>query len=388
MKKNNELFKWNSAQIFDFAIEILFLVIVFIIPTIYDRRLGIVFSGAKIAWLRALVAVVLSVWSVKLLITHKHRFVRTPLDWPVVSYIFAVTIATITSVHVYTSILGFYGRYEGLTTWYLFVLLFFIATNYIRTFEQIKRIALNVVSAATLMAVYSIIQRRELDPYMWGGVVTWQRVIGTIGQPNFLAGYMLMALFMNLALLMFDRKEKAGEINWGDQLIPIGYFLFTQVIYVVMIYNLDAQNIFLWYFGFLAITASALMFSYTYEALHPLIFSALMGLTLVLNYICILYTQSRGGYMGLFTGGAVFFLVAGRKWIFESWKRLTAVGILIFLISALAMIQPEYSPFQRFASEVTTEKAQQGAEESKLELKGAAGSRGETWKSAAEIIAN
>ena len=47
-------------------------------------------------------------------------------------------------------------------------------------------------------------------------------------------------------------------------------------------------------------------------------------------------------------------------------------------------MRPEFSPFERFASEVTTK----NEGESSLELKGAAGSRGETWKSAFKIIAD
>jgi len=42
---------------FDLIIEILFLVMVFLVPTIFDRRIGIVFSGTKVAWLRSLMAV-------------------------------------------------------------------------------------------------------------------------------------------------------------------------------------------------------------------------------------------------------------------------------------------------------------------------------------------
>ena len=59
------------------------------------------------------------------------------------------------------------------------------------------------------MSVYGVIQRHELDPYMWGGVVTWQRVIGTIGQPNFLAAYILMAFFLGLVLFMAEKKAPA-----------------------------------------------------------------------------------------------------------------------------------------------------------------------------------
>jgi len=385
--KNKSGINWQNSWIFDLLIQILILAVIFLIPTIFDRRLGIVFSGTKTTWMRVLGLLILGVWAIKLIITKKHRFLRTALDWPVLSFLLCTTVATLTSVHVYTSVAGFYGRYEGLTTWYLFGLFFFVITNYMSSLEKLKKIIVTVASASTLMALYSIIQRHEWDPYMWGGVVTWQRVIGTIGQPNFLAAYMLMAFFLVLALFLLDKKPQEGE---NFSIYPVGYFLFSQIIFILMIYNLESYNVFLWYAGFALITASALLFTFSYDQLHPRVLNGVLGLSLVLNYVCILYTQSRGGYMGLFTGLVLFVIVAGRKWIFANWKKIAILGGVIVLISGVTMLRPEYSPFARFASEVTTEKSENVLEvtERKLELKGAAGSRGETWKSAFAIIAD
>lgn len=374
---------------FDTLVEILFLIMLFVIPIVFDRRLGIVFSGTKVAWLRALMVVTLSIWSIKLIVTRKHFFVRTPLDWPVISFLFSTTIATLTSVHVITSFAGFYGRFEGLTTWYIFGLLFFVTTNYIHSFEQLKRMIAVIVPSAVIMSLYGVIQRHELDPYMWGGVVTWQRVIGTIGQPNFLAAYVLMAFFLALVLFLQDKKGEA-EIDWSQQFAPLGYFIFSQVLFVVMIYSLEAQDIFLWYTGFALISAAALLFAFSYDKLHPLILDILLGICMVLIYICLLYTQSRGGYMGFFTGAVLFTIIAGRHWLFNNWKKISILGLLIVAISGITMSRPEFSPFQRFTSEITTKQGEetQAEAESRLELKGAAGSRTETWKSAFKIIAD
>ena len=198
MKKNsvkNKTALFGLPVNFDLIVEIIFLSAIFLTPIIFDRRLGIVFSGTKIAWLRAFIVVILSVWASKLIITRQHRFLRTVLDWPVLAFLLTTTIATLTSVHFFTSFAGFYGRFEGLTTWYVLGLLFFILTNFIRSTEQVKRVIAVVVPSAVIMSIYGVIQRHELDPYMWGGVVTWQRVIGTIGQPNFLAAYIRETLF-------------------------------------------------------------------------------------------------------------------------------------------------------------------------------------------------
>ena len=396
MKKNQRELKENGKKpagswlTLDFAVELLLLVIVFLIPVIFDRRVGIVFSGTKIAFLRAFVIIILSLWAGKLLISGRARFVRTPLDWPVAAYLLTTTVATLTAVHTYVSFAGFYGRFEGLSTWYLFGLLFFITTNYIYSFEQLKRIVVAVVSAATLMSVYGVINRQGWDPYMWGGVPTKERVIGTIGQPNFLAAYILMAFFLAL-ILFLEEKHRPEPINWLEQLAPLGYFLLSQGAFVLMIYTLDVGDTVIWYASFALITGAALMFCFTYDKLHPLVLKCLLGVCIILIYVCLLYTQSRGGYMGLFTGAVLFALVVGRHWLFKHWKELALIGLLIVAVSAITMMAPEYSPFARFTSEISVKSDTKSTEDtgnSQLDLKGAAGSRGETWKSGYRILAD
>ncbi|MGB9613586.1 MAG: hypothetical protein ACPL4K_05395, partial [Candidatus Margulisiibacteriota bacterium] len=86
LRENLKVEKWFS---FDFIVEVLLLVTVFLIPVIFDRRLGIVFSGTKVAWLRTLVVIILGVWAWKLIASREHRFVRTVLDWPIVTFLLA-----------------------------------------------------------------------------------------------------------------------------------------------------------------------------------------------------------------------------------------------------------------------------------------------------------
>jgi tetratricopeptide (TPR) repeat protein len=393
MKKNStkSLNSRGTRGWLDFTIENLFFIIIFLTPIIFDRRVGIVFSGAKIAWLRALVVIFLGLWAIKLIICRKHPFIRTPLDWPILSFLLSTTVAALTSIHVYTSLVGFYGRFEGLSTWYIFGLLFFITTNYIHSGEQLKKIIILVISAATLMSIYGFIQRHELDPYMWGGVITWQRVIGTIGQPNFLAAYILMAFFLNMALFLEERKSPAS-VDWAQQAAMLGYFIFAQVTFLVMIYSLEAHNIVLWYLGFALISALVILFAGAYEKLHPVILDLFFGACLLMNYVCLLYTQSRGGYMGFFTGAVIFAFVAGRYPLLKSWKKLSIFILMMFVVSGITMSNPEFSPLARFSAEVSTTRDTkvegEKTAESQMELKGAAGSRGETWKSAFKIIAD
>ncbi|MGB9613303.1 MAG: O-antigen ligase family protein, partial [Candidatus Margulisiibacteriota bacterium] len=170
----------------------------------------------------------------------------------------------------------------------------------------------------------------------------------------------------------------------------VGYFLFSQIAFVVMIYSLEAQDVLVWYLAFGLITLATILFAFNYYKLHPFALDFLFGASLILIYVCLLYTQSRGGYLGFFTAAVFFALAAGRNWLLDNWRKLSVLFLIILAITAYTMSRPEFSPFERFASEITTveEKGVEKKVESRLELKGAAGSRGETWKSAFKIIAD
>lgn len=326
----------KQESIFDIAIEMLYIALMFLAPVIFDRRVGIVFSLTKVTSIRICMISILTVWAIKILLKQEHRFTRTPLDYPVLSYLLACTVATLTSVHPITSFMGFYGRYEGLSTLYIYVLLFFVTTNFIKTKEQILRIMYTAIVAGICMSIYGVIQRMGLDPYAWGGVVTWQRVIGTIGQPNFLAAYVDMAFIIGLALLL-----NLKEIKWEGK--------------------------FSWHF------------------IYDISFRAALIFSLFLIYVCVLYTQSRGGFLGFFGGVSLFILLANRRLSINKWKELVILMLLIMAVTIITSLNPETSPFGRVTEEVSKFE-EFGAKETPVITYSAGLSRLETWKSGYRII--
>jgi len=328
----------KQESIFNVAIEMLYIALVFLAPVIFDRRVGIVFSLTKVTTIRLLIIAILSVWAIKIMLKQEHRFIRTPLDYPVLSYLLACTVATLTSVHVLTSFMGFYGRYEGLTTLYMYCLLFFITVNFIHSKEQILRVMYTIIIAGVCMSIYGVIQRMGLDPYAWGGVVTWQRVIGTIGQPNFLAAYVDMAFIIGLALLL-----NMKDIRWSKR--------------------------FEWQTAYDIMLRAALVFS------------------MFLIYVCVLYTQSRGGFLGLFGGISLFFILAKRNLTIDKWRELLVLFILVVVITFITSLNPETSPFGRFSSEAT-KTVETSENENPAIGYNATLSRFETWKSAYRIISD
>ena len=328
----------QQESIFDIAIEMLYIGLVFLAPVIFDRRVGIVFSNTKSTTIRLIIIAILTIWAIKIMLKQEHSFTRTPMDFPVLSYMLACTVAALTSVHILTSVMGFYGRYEGLATLYIYCLLFFITTNFIKSKEQILRVMYTVIVAGVCMGIYGILQRMGLDPYAWGGVVTWASVIGTIGQPNFFAAYVDMAFIIGLALLLNTK-------------------------------NLEFGNIFNW--------------NYAYDVGIKVVL--LIGLFIIGTSI--LFTQSRGGSLGLIGGIILFITLADRKLTLSKWRELTLLFISLTIMLFVTTLNPATSIFRKAGREIekTVEMSQR---ETPIVGYNATLSRLETWKSAYKIIAD
>lgn len=334
LKKVEPVIKRES--VFDAAIEILYIALIFLAPVIFDRRVGIVFSLTKVTVIRLLIIAILTVWAIKIMLKQEHKFTRSPLDFPILSYLLAITIAALTSVNVLTSVIGFYGRYEGVTTLYIYGLLFFITTNFIKTKEQILRLMYTVIVAAVCMSLYGVIQRMGLDPYAWGGVITVDRVIGTIGQPNFLSAYVDMAFIIGLALLL-----NMKDVNWQGKLDK-------QVVYDLVLRT-----------GFIFV--------------------------LFLIFIGMLFTQSRGGFLGMLAGTSLFFLLSSRKLVYDKWRELLLLCVLIGLSLVISTLNPDTSLLGRLSNEAV-KTVEMSAQETPVVGYNGTLSRLETWKSGYKII--
>jgi putative inorganic carbon (hco3(-)) transporter len=332
----------KKESIFDLAIEMLLIALVFLVPVVFDRRVGIVFSLTKVTFIRVLVLLILTIWAVKLMLKQKHKFARSIMDFPVLAYVLCCTVATLTSVHVLTSFMGFYGRYEGLTTLWCYALLFFITVNFIKSKEQIFRVMYTVIIAGVCMSIYGVIQRMGLDPYAWGGVVTWQRVIGTIGQPNFLSAYVDMAFIIGLALLLNMKDLNISKKMSLNDIFDVCVHLFLIV-------------------------------------------------CLVLSYVCSLFTLSRGGFMGLFAGTSLFFLLANRELTLRKWRELGLLIVLIVIITGVTSLNPETSFLGRVSGDAATGSMVSDTSKAIVTVESARSttlSRLETWKSGYKIMAD
>ena len=119
-------------------------------------------------------------------------------------------LATIFSV---APIVSFWGGHPpsigGLWTLLAMVGLFVSVAAGLRTERQLRRLAVAIAAGATVSALYAAIQAAGRDPFHWttvsGNVASWLRVAGTLGNPNFIGGYLAIACFVTLGVALAAR---------------------------------------------------------------------------------------------------------------------------------------------------------------------------------------
>ncbi len=268
-------------------IEAGWLAAVIIVPLFFNVHSSRVFEPDKISLMRSIALLMAVAWLVKAINdgfwrtravgdagsrpSLWRRIISTPLVLPTLLLVLAYLISTVFSLTPRISLLGSYQRLQGTYTTLSYILIFFMVLGHLRRPAQWRRLAYVIILTSLPIAIYGILQRSGLDPLPWGGDVQ-RRVAGNMGNAIFVAAYLLMAFFLTLqrTLLHFGRVLRSPDGQWGvADAILAGCYLFILIV---------------------------------------------QGLT-------ILFTQSRGPFLGLLAGLYVFGLVGFLG--LRTWARST-----------------------------------------------------------------
>ena len=202
-------------------------------------------------------------------------FVRTPLDFPIILFASVLVLSALTSFAVKSSVMA-------VLVYLVFILGYFLLTNTVKTKKQLYGILSMVLLAGLFVAGYGIYQ--HIFGFAEGS--TWidqdmfsdiqTRVVSTFENPNVLGEYLLLLLPVGLAFIWAAPKT-------GNRLI------------------------------------------------HLVIAGALAA--------CMIYTYSRGCWIGLLVAFFLFFAFYDRRFI---W-----VGVVLLLLSPMFLPQ---TVIERFAS--------------------------------------
>src|SRR5688500_4230346 len=142
-------------------------------------------------------------------------------------------LATATSVAPEQSWWGLPPRWAGTRAQLAHAALFAICVLTLRTRSQLLRVAVVTTVSAALAGTYALVQRAGRDPVEWGGYIGAQQAAdlsirppGTFGNPNFLAGYLALAVFLTAAAILSVRRGWARALLGGALVIQALALLF------------------------------------------------------------------------------------------------------------------------------------------------------------------
>jgi tetratricopeptide (TPR) repeat protein len=227
----------------DKILEICWLLAVIVTPLFFNVNSNNVFERDKWTTLRTIVLVMVVVWLVRIVeewISNGKPDLRvtwrTPLVLPILVTIGVYLVSTVFSITPYVSIFGGYQRLRGTFSTLSCVVIALIVLDRLQTREQVDRFITVMILNSLPIALYGFIQHNGLDPLPWGGDVTG-RIASNMGNPIFVAAYMIMAAIPTLARLVagFQAILTDEETGTADVLRSAAYiFLFlVQVISIL-----------------------------------------------------------------------------------------------------------------------------------------------------------
>ncbi len=273
-------------------IPYLFNLLFFILPLVFFAKTSEVFEFNKIITIYIFTTVIVGLWVTKMIVNKKVIFRRTILDMPILLFLGSQILSTFLSIDIHTSIFGYYSRFNGgLLSSLSYALLYWAYVSNIDERSNKKNIVVLLI-LGVLVSVYAILEHfghsisclfvtGQFNDECWVQDVRL-RVFATVGQPNWLAAYLVAILPLSWVLAFKD---------FGKDLKRF----------------FKVRNFWIW-------TLVSFVF-----------------------FITLIFTKSRSGFLGLGVAAAIFW--SGGLLIFlKGRKNLKKFGVAFFLINFVLLL--------------------------------------------------
>lgn len=204
------------------------LALVVAVPLVFSRWTYDQFDIAKLVVARLLTLAMLVSWLFSPQ-GARVRLRRGPMDILLLGFLGAVLVSSVLSVSFTTALIGKYKRYEGLLTFYNYALLYFLGAQIFRSSKQVSQLSKALVGTAYIVAAYGLLQFLGLDPIDWGEKLPFEasKAFSTFGNPDLLAGYLVLVIPMALAEFLAAAQTKAKVVRFLGFLVIAGALVVT-----------------------------------------------------------------------------------------------------------------------------------------------------------------
>lgn len=184
-------------------IELTFYLLLTVVPLLLTPWNFELFEFNKMLAVYAGTAVIAAGWLIEMVRQRRRLFKPTPLDLPLGLFLLSQILSTVFSVEPHTSVWGYYSRFHGgLLSTVSYLVLFWAYSTFMR--DKTKKVINVILSAGLVVALYGIAERFGVDKHIWIQDVV-NRVFSTLGQPNWLAAYLIMLIPLAAAEYRFWR---------------------------------------------------------------------------------------------------------------------------------------------------------------------------------------
>jgi len=210
--------KW-SKKVIIVGFGLLFILVPLILtPWNYE-----LFEYNKMMVTYGLTSLIVGAWIVNMVATGSIRIQRTPLDIPIALFVLSQLVSSIFSMDPHVSWFGYYSRFNGgllsvltyVALYYAFVSNFSIGQLRITNSQLTKtksaiqnlssenhfvsRLIQTMLITGLIVSLYGVAEHFGIDKHLWVQDVQ-NRVFSTLGQPNWLAAYLIALIPVSLAM--------------------------------------------------------------------------------------------------------------------------------------------------------------------------------------------
>lgn len=190
----------------------LFAALLFFVPLVLWPFTSEVFEFNKMVLVYGLTTLIVAAWLTRSVFVKKIIFRRTILDIPLLIFLGSQFISTILSIDPTTSWLGYYSRFNGgLLSDICYSLLYWAFVSNFELSDVSKLINHSLFPSALFVSIVGILEHFNIDPTCalmgQGWKSCWvqdvqSRVFSTLGQPNWLASWLIAIIPITWALAL------------------------------------------------------------------------------------------------------------------------------------------------------------------------------------------
>src|SRR3989344_89451 len=196
-----------------------FYLLFFLTPLFWSSLNYELFEYNKMILVYGLTVIIVGTWVLKMISEKALILKRTPLDIPLLLFLGANVLSTIFSIDPHTSVWGYYSRSNGGLLSIISYLLLYWAFVSNMSKEKVLTTLKFALASGVVVSVYGILEhfgvspscvilRNQFNADCWVQDVQ-ARVFATLGQPNWMAGYLAMLIFPALYFYLTSKTRSS-----------------------------------------------------------------------------------------------------------------------------------------------------------------------------------